>query len=421
MSARTVGRLRAAGTRAPDFGQTPPPHCHQAGLWGCRPRISSGAHGPVGIRFRSRPGLVCCLCRSGWKKGVVQGGGAEGGPRCVALPSGTRPRPLGSRSSTGFRRTRKGRSGSTARDARFASVNTPQGAPFQGGRKGGAGPDCLPQWRHGSGVCLLGQGGQDRLGPVPDCARRRRVWRSGKRLSDSINSPFDERGAYLSKDGVLYFSSNRPGGLGGHDIYAVPWGQDGPVGRPERLPFPVNSVNDDEFFIPEPDGGAWMSSNRAAREGRIHAYRVALSALPFDAGSVSWLADEVASEGMTLRVYSRGEEVVTRVLNGEGCRARALPNDAQAVGVRIVLEDEEGRIVSESFGAGESAWELRKQGRGWTMVERDDVDWAMLADLRQGGRAGPPCFRLPRPRRLKRGKTATQAQACSGAAGSGTA
>ena len=51
--------------------------------------------------------------------------------------------------------------------------------------------------------------------------------------------------------------------------------------------------------------------------------------------------------------------------------------------MRIVLEDEEGRIVSESFGAGESAWELRKQGRGWTMVERDDVDWAMLADLRR--------------------------------------
>ena len=48
---------------------------------------------------------------------------------------------------------------------------------------------------------------------------------------------------------------------------------------------------------------------------------------------------------MTLRVYSRGEEVVTRVLNGEGAEHEPA-NDAQAVGVRIVLEDEEGRIVS---------------------------------------------------------------------------
>jgi len=203
-----------------------------------------------------------------------------------------------------------------------------------------------------------------------------------RRLSDSVNSVYDERGAYLSRDGVLYFSSNRPGGLGGQDIYAVKWGTEGPVGIPERLPFPVNSVNDDEFFIPEPDGGAWMSSNRAAREGRIHAYRVALSEAPFDAGSVSWLADEVASDGMTLRVYSNGEEVSVRKLDGEGAEFQSLIAEESAVGVRIVLEDRDGQIVSESFGAADSSWELRKQGRGWTMVERNDVDWAMLADLR---------------------------------------
>ena len=138
-----------------------------------------------------------------------------------------------------------------------------------------------------------------------------------ERLSDIINTEYDERGAYLAPEGILYFSSNRPGGLGGQDIYAVKW-ENGPVGVPERLPFPINSVNDDEFFIPEPDGGAWMSSNRAAREGRIHAYRVALSAAPFDAGSVSWMADEVESSGMTLRVYAQGEEVVTRALDREG-------------------------------------------------------------------------------------------------------
>ncbi|MGB1574030.1 MAG: hypothetical protein ACPG85_07095, partial [Flavobacteriales bacterium] len=203
-----------------------------------------------------------------------------------------------------------------------------------------------------------------------------------ERLSDTINTEYDERGAYLAPEGILYFSSNRPGGLGGQDIYAVKW-EGGPVGVPERLPFPINSVNDDEFFIPEPDGGAWMSSNRAAREGRIHAYRVALSAAPFDAGSVSWMADEVESSGMTLRVYAQGEEVVTRALDGEGAEHEALPVLDGAVGLRIVLEGEGGDIVSEAFGSNDSAWELRKQGRGWSLEERTEVDWAMLADLRE--------------------------------------
>jgi len=203
-----------------------------------------------------------------------------------------------------------------------------------------------------------------------------------ERLSDTINTEYDERGAYLAPEGILYFSSNRPGGLGGQDIYAVKW-ENGPVGVPERLPFPINSVNDDEFFIPEPDGGAWMSSNRAAREGRIHAYRVALSAAPFDAGSVSWMADEVESSGMTLRVYAQGEEVVTRALDGEGAEHEALPELDGAIGLRIVLEGEGGDIVSEAFGSNDSAWELRKQGRGWSLEERTEVDWAMLADLRE--------------------------------------
>ena len=203
-----------------------------------------------------------------------------------------------------------------------------------------------------------------------------------ERLSDSINTAYDERGAYLAPEGILYFSSNRPGGLGGQDIYAVQW-DGGPVGSPERLPFPINSVNDDEFFIPEPDGGAWMSSDRAAREGQIHAYRIALSASPFDAGSVSWMADEVESSGMTLRVYAQGEEVVTRMLDGEGAEHEALPVLDGAVGLRIVLENEGGEILSETFGSNDSAWELRKQGRGWSLEERAEVDWAMLADLRE--------------------------------------
>ena len=209
-----------------------------------------------------------------------------------------------------------------------------------------------------------------------------------ERLSDSINTGYDERGAYLSRDGVLYFSSNRPGGLGGYDIYAVKWGAAGPVGRPERLPFPINSVNDDEFFIPEPDGGAWLSSNRAARQGRIHAYRVALSDALVDLGSISWLADEVATEGMTLRVYANGQEIGVRRLDGEGPEHEPLPALEGAVGVRIVLEDEQGDIVYETFGDQGAAWELRKQDLGWTMVERSDVDWALLADLREESSGG---------------------------------
>lgn len=202
-----------------------------------------------------------------------------------------------------------------------------------------------------------------------------------ERLSDVVNTEFDERDAYLSPDGVLYFSSNRPGGLGGLDIYAVGWAGGKPEGEPYRLPFPINSVNDDAFFIPEPDGGAWFASNRAAAGGRVHAFRVALSDQPFVAGSVAWVEEEVESESLTLRVYENGEVIRELDLGQSPSNHVSLDEESSGVGVRWVLEDGSGQIVSEAFGSVDTAWELQKQGSGWTMVERVEQDWAMLADL----------------------------------------
>ena len=200
-------------------------------------------------------------------------------------------------------------------------------------------------------------------------------------LGGAVNTPFDEQDAYLSKDGLLYFSSNRPGGLGGFDIYAVNCGLNGvPEGEPYRLPYPINSVNDDQFFIPEEGGGAWMSSNRAAVEGRIHAYRLALGQGEMATGSVSWSRDEVASAGLRLRIFSEGEEVQSETLDADERNHLAF---SAGEAVRVVLEDGNGHVVAESYGQGEGAWELRKGSKGWEFEPQSQMttDWAVLSDV----------------------------------------
>ena len=209
-----------------------------------------------------------------------------------------------------------------------------------------------------------------------------------ERLSDQVNTAFDERDAYLSPDGVLYFSSDRPGGLGGYDIYAIGWADGQPAGEVYRLPFPINSVNDDAFFIPEPDGGAWFASNRAATQGRVHAFRVALSERPFAAGTVAWVEEEVESANLTLRVYERGEVRMEKDLSRSEASHVSVSEHVSGSAVRVVLEDGQGQIVSEAFGSIDTAWELQKQGAGWTMVERVAQDFAMLADLQQTDATG---------------------------------
>ena len=201
-----------------------------------------------------------------------------------------------------------------------------------------------------------------------------------RRLPDGINTVWDEDDAYLSPDGVLYFSSNRPGGLGGKDIYAVRWANGWPEGDPERLPFPINTVNDDAFFVPEPDGGAWLSSNRAASRGKVHAYRVALSESEFVKGSVTWVEEEMEAEGLRLRVYSGGESVAESAPGGEEGHL-SLPQIPSGSGVRVVLENAEGKVVAEAFGEVDETWRLNKRGQGWTFEAQARPDWAMLANL----------------------------------------
>ena len=54
-------------------------------------------------------------------------------------------------------------------------------------------------------------------------ATQNEPWSEPVNLGPSVNSPADEKYAYLSSDGsTLYFVSDRPGGYGGHDIWQVP-------------------------------------------------------------------------------------------------------------------------------------------------------------------------------------------------------
>ena len=56
----------------------------------------------------------------------------------------------------------------------------------------------------------------------------------------------------------------------------------------------------------------------------------------------------------------------------------------------MVLVNDAGEIVSETFGQPDGAWELRKEGRGWNFEERVQPDWAMMADLQVGAGVTEP-------------------------------
>ncbi|TGK03166.1 OmpA family protein [Leptospira langatensis] len=81
------------------------------------------------------------------------------------------------------------------------------------------------------------------------------AWTEAFALDKPINTEYAELAATVSRDGkYLYFSSNRPGGYGGLDIYKSEIKADGSFSSPVNLGPVVNSKGDEAFFLEAPDG-----------------------------------------------------------------------------------------------------------------------------------------------------------------------
>jgi chitodextrinase len=87
-------------------------------------------------------------------------------------------------------------------------------------------------------------------------------WSSPVNMGPVVNSSSTENYPYIHFDDRLYFSSDRPGGMGRLDIYSASL-YNGKWEEPVLLPDPVNSKNDDFAFVTDKDmSSGYFSSNR---------------------------------------------------------------------------------------------------------------------------------------------------------------
>jgi ribosomal protein L24E len=89
-------------------------------------------------------------------------------------------------------------------------------------------------------------------------------WGAPENLGPTVNSRLDEDGVFISRDGTtLYFSSKGHTSMGGYDIFRSRL-VDGQWTKPENLGWPINSPEDDLFFVLTDDGTrGYFSSLRA--------------------------------------------------------------------------------------------------------------------------------------------------------------
>ncbi|ALW84797.1 hypothetical protein AUC43_06680 [Hymenobacter sedentarius] len=94
-------------------------------------------------------------------------------------------------------------------------------------------------------------------------------------LGSAINTAYGEEGVFMAPDGkTMYFSSEGHNSMGGYDIFKSVF-ENGKWSTPENLGWPINTPDDDVFFVTSASGRhGYYSSDRPGGLGAKDIYRI---------------------------------------------------------------------------------------------------------------------------------------------------
>ena len=104
-------------------------------------------------------------------------------------------------------------------------------------------------------------------------------WSKAQNLGPSINTKYDEEGPYLHPDGTsLFFSSKGHKNMGGFDIFVSYVDENGKWSSPKNIGYPINTPDDDVYYIPSVDGRrAYYASYAHNSIGNFDIFKIDLS------------------------------------------------------------------------------------------------------------------------------------------------
>ncbi|HUH73067.1 MAG TPA: OmpA family protein [Chitinophagales bacterium] len=108
---------------------------------------------------------------------------------------------------------------------------------------------------------------------------KRNQWTEPQNLGSTINTSGDEETPFLHADGrTLYFSSNGHPTVGAKDLYVSRLSDDGIWSTPQNLGYPINTEGDESSIYVALDGkSAFVSSDRPGGQGKLDIYEFSLN------------------------------------------------------------------------------------------------------------------------------------------------
>lgn len=103
-------------------------------------------------------------------------------------------------------------------------------------------------------------------------------WSKAENMGPSVNTAGDELAPFIHADNqTLYYTSNGLPGYGGTDIYVMHKNETGDWGKPENLGYPINTIeNEGSLFVASDGVTAYYASDRADSRGGLDLYKFIL-------------------------------------------------------------------------------------------------------------------------------------------------
>lgn len=202
-------------------------------------------------------------------------------------------------------------------------------------------------------------------------------WGEAKNLGSVVNTKYNEEAVLIHPDGkTLYFSSQGHETMGGYDIFKSTLQEDGSWGKPENIGYPINSVDDDVFFVINASGRrGYYSSFKADGYGEKDIYMITFLGpeKPLQLNSEDNLLASIAKP-VSEKVIEKQVDALTKritILKGVVRDAETL----KPVGADLELIDVEENVTLATFESNESTGKYLvslPSGKNYGLIVREE-------------------------------------------------
>lgn len=202
-------------------------------------------------------------------------------------------------------------------------------------------------------------------------------WGPATNIGPTLNTKYNEEAVLIHPDGkTLYFSSQGHKTMGGYDIFKSTLGDDGKWSEPENIGYPINSVDDDVFFVINASGRrGYYSSFKADGNGEKDIYKITFLGpekplqLKSEDNLLASIAKPVSEKVIEKQVDALSKRIT--ILKGVVRDAETL----KPVGAELELIDIEENTTLAVFESNESTGNYLvslPSGKNYGLIVRED-------------------------------------------------